>query len=263
LFAAWARVLEVNNNLDFEGNPINLGDTKLGPLTFPWAGAVAADIHATAADANIALDEVGALTAFQLDSFPGDGGSTTAAAVCKSSECTDASTIRWGAWGQGSAVLSGMSFAVAPTSQLHYIIGNATAPGVINDRRGTVSYAHIGGTTPTGAGGTTYNATVGNMSVNFTAATATLSQYTLKPTLSPSTVTYDFRNVPLTMATSGHTKTLGGFATSVSPGPTTGTLAVGGFFAGATGQYIGAAMNVTDGSNPAVSINSVQAFKQQ
>ena len=148
---------------------------------------------------------------------------------------------------------------MSANSQLHYLVGTITTPAQYATLTGVATYIPVGGTSPTGGDGRVYSATIGNVSVNFGANTATLTQYALSGH-GLNTADFTFTNVPLTVSTdiSGNAKVVSGSQTNAA----NNTLSANGFFAGATGSYLGMGLKTTNQANT-LGINQVQAFKRQ
>lgn len=201
----------------------------------------------------------GSLTGFTIDPtlfF----GATTASTVCTFAQCPQGDTIRWGVWSIGTATISGMSSTVSSSSPLHYIVGLQTTGTQFGQLSGTATYTPTGGTTPMGSDGLAYTATIGNIAVNFTGGTASLSSYAVSGN-GVNTADLTFNNVTLTLAGSGAApKTFSGAQTILATG---NSLSISGFFAGNAAQYIGAGVKVLNNTGwVGTTITQVQAFKK-
>jgi hypothetical protein len=255
-------VFSNNNGLDSTGLPIVIPATalSLGTLTGPFGGAIAFGDGSFPAVAGAldshTLSTAGGLTAFSMGSGV-DTGTNALPTVCSVTQCTDSTTVRWGAWGVGgSGTISTQSATMTANSQLHYLVGTATTPAQYATLTGVVAYLPVGGTTPTGIDGRTYSAAIGNINVNFTANTATLASYALSGN-GLNTANYTFTNVPITIATDGNAKVLTGILTNTA----NNTLNTNGLFLGPAGSYLGMGFKTTDQAGT-FAINQVQAFKK-
>ena len=255
-------VFSNNNGLDSTGLPIVIPATalSLGTLTGPFGGAIAFGdggfpAVAGALDSHT-LSTAGGLTAFSMGSGM-DTGTNALPTVCSVTQCTDSTTVRWGAWGVGgSGSISGQPATMTANSQLHYLVGTATTPAQYATLTGVVAYLPVGGTTQTGIDGRTYSAAIGNINVNFTANTATLASYALSGN-GLNTANYTFTNVPITIATAGNAKVLTGILTNTA----NNTLNTNGLFLGPAGSHLGMGFKTTDQAGT-LAINQVQAFKR-
>ena len=255
-------VFSNNNGLDSTGLPIVIPATalSLGTLTGPFGGAIAFGDGSFPAVAGAldshTLSTAGGLTAFSMGSGV-DTGTNALPTVCSVTQCTDSTTVRWGAWGVGgSGSISGQPATMTANSQLHYLVGTATTPAQYATLTGVVAYLPVGGTTPTGIDGRTYSAAIGNINVNFTANTATLASYALSGN-GLNTANYTFTNVPITIATDGNAKVLTGILTNTA----NNTLNTNGLFLGPAGSHLGMGFKTTDQAGT-LAINQVQAFKK-
>jgi hypothetical protein len=254
-----------NNGLNSDGvpNAIPAGAWSLGPLTTPLGSVIAFGdggfpVVSGALDSH-SLSSTGGLSAFSLNGGM-DTGTNASPTVCSILHCFDSNTVRWGVWGVGgSATISTQAATMSANSQLHYLVGTITTPAQYATLTGVATYIPVGGTSPTGGDGRVYSATIGNVSVNFGANTATLTQYALSGH-GLNTAHFTFTNVPLTVSTdiSGNAKVVSGSQTNAA----NNTLSANGFFAGATGSHVGMGLKTTDQANT-LGINQVQAFKRQ
>jgi hypothetical protein len=220
---------------------------SFGDGGFP-AEASALSSHSTAAN--------GILISYDMASiFPQNGTQTSGpAGMCDLYSCTEPNVIRWGTWLNASVTISGQAASSTSNNPLHYIVGSATPPAVFSTLTGTIDYRPIGGSQAADTSGLTYSTSFGNIQVNFSNSTATLSSYSV---WGASGTVGDFRSVPLTITPSSNAVTLSGFASNGSGN----YLNVSGFFAGSKASHIGAAFKVNN-SNNTVNINQVQAFKR-
>ncbi len=262
--AALNEALLANNGLNAAGQPASVPNTTVLPALATPAGAVIAygdggfPVVAGALDSNPTFSTAGGLTAFSMGSGM-DTGSNATPGVCAIAACTEPAVVRWGAWSSGSASISGQNSPISALTQLHYLVGTATTPAQYATLTGiAVPYAPVGGTIATGTNGQTYTATMGNINVNFTASSATLTSYALSGG-GLVAADYTFINVPLTISTSlsGPAKVISGTRTNAA----SNTLSANGFVAGATGNYLGMGFKTSNAANT-VNINQVQAFRR-
>jgi hypothetical protein len=188
------------------------------------------------------------------------GSQTGGGSVCSLSDCADSGVVRWGKWATANSTVSQMTNLNSRANDMHYIIGNATSPSAFAALTGTASFAPIGGTTATDMAGNSYTTSFGNIAVNFSSSSATLTSYSATGHSFPTGTT--FTNVPLTIVPLTTSVFLG--TPFLSPGISSvgsNRLAVTGFFAGPNASHIGAAFQLTN-SGQTISVNQVQAFKR-
>lgn len=188
------------------------------------------------------------------------GSQTGGGSVCSLSDCADSGVVRWGKWATANSTISQLPRIGSRANDMHYIIGNATSPSAFAALTGTASFAPVGGTTATDMAGNSYTTSFGNIAVNFSSSSATLTSYSATGHSFPTGTT--FTNVPLTIVPLTTSVFLG--TPFLSPGISSvggNRLAVTGFFAGPNASHIGAAFQLTN-SGQTISVNQVQAFKR-
>ncbi|MDO8598400.1 MAG: FecR family protein [Sulfuricaulis sp.] len=212
------------------------------------------------------------LTAFNAPSDP----NRISGSVSSSTDVTDtgfnsATNAHWGRWTSGTVVdADGVSHSIGAsgTGNFHYIYADLTPLSVIAAMTGTVSYSHLGGTTPTDSNNNVAtSSTFGAVSVNFTARTLNFPTLTWAFT----SVAYSFANVSgtLTANTVSPANTImvfnatqtasNGCAGGACTTATSATINITGSFAGAAGDKLGAAFATTSAAGKT---NSVQAFSR-
>lgn len=188
------------------------------------------------------------------------GSQTGGGSVCSLSDCADSGVVRWGKWATANSTISQLTNQNSRANDMHYIIGNATSPSAFAALTGTASFAPIGGTTATDMAGNSYTTSFGNIAVNFSSSSATLTSYSATGHSFPTGTT--FTNVPLTIVPLTTSVFLG--TPFLSPGISSvggNRLAVTGFFAGPNASHIGAAFQLTN-AGQTIFVNQVQAFKR-
>jgi hypothetical protein len=170
-----------------------------------------------------------------------------------------AANIHWGRWVSGQLIKTNKPpGAEVPLSGVHYIYGNPTPDTVIAAKTGSFTLNDIGGTTAvdsTGALACNCSTGFGNMYVNFTTRTGSISSvnYTFP------TASYGYSNLPFQIyiqagagawigadISSGGTCTGSGCST---PGTGNAGAVFNGIFFGPTGSYLGVSFHGSSGGH--------------